>query len=720
MKHFGSGIHQEGNGLRRWAFCKKTLTLPTFLNKYFMYQPFNKNRHVLTFKHFARKGYALFSCLHKEVRIGCLAVAMLGSIPAVAVSTRTDSISSAPADEAEDRVLDDAEVTGSRVPLTLAETANLVSVITRQDIARAKVQTVNDLLKLCLDVDVRQRGGFGVQTDISIGGGTFDQISILLNGVSLNNPQSGHLSADFPVAIQDIERIEVYDGASARTFGSQALNGAINIITKIDNKNEEGLHAEAGSYGTAGGGAYLNYASRHYLNRISADHMRSDGGTDNSGFDKRRLFYQGNYIDHDVKLVWQAGWNKQRYGANTFYSARYPNQWESGDRYMASFKAITNGRIHLAPMVSWIRSYDHFQLIRNSHTAENFHRNDVFTAAVNAYTTWALGRTAFGGELRHEGILSSNLGKPLTEDQYVKVRGEDSIFYNHRDNRTNISFFLEHNIVLRQFSLSAGVMANRNSSVNDKFYLYPGIDVSYRPAKAWKIFASWNKSMRLPTFTDLYYHSPTQEGNVGLRPEKASTFKVGGEYRTGILYASLSGIYRHGTNMIDWVMFTSDDVYHATNFKIDNYELQARARLDFTKLWGEESFLQGFSAGYIYNYQKRHDGTEIFKSNYALEYLRHKLLLQLDHRIWNSLSASWYLRWQKRLGSWLGYDAEGHAVLTNYHPYALLNLKLRWTRPRYDLYASFENLTCHRYYDLGAIPQPRLWMMFGGSWKFNI
>ena len=684
-----------------------------------MLQTKNVKHQAFTFKHFSRKGYALFNCIGREVRIGCLAACTIACAYNTALATTPDTLKTFREIPGEDKTLDEAEVTGLRVPLSLEEAAIKVDILTREEIQAAKVQTINDLLKLCLSVDVRQRGSFGVQTDISVGGGTFDQIALLLNGVSLTNPQTGHLSADFPVAIADIERIEIYDEGASRAFGSQALNGAINIITKCDHINQTGLHLEGGSFGTLGGGAYLNLATNHYKNRISGDVLRSDGGTQNSSFQKYRTFYQGNYSDHMVNLSWQGGYSKQRYGANTFYSALYPSQWEEGTRYMAAVKAQTKGHIRIAPTFSWVRTFDHFQLIRHSNAGENFHRNDVFTAGLNAFSEWALGRTAIGAELRHEGIVSTNLGKPLTENEYIRIEGKDG-HYNHRDNRTNISLFLEHHLVKRYYSLGAGIMVNRNTALNEKFYFYPGVDASFRPTRTLRIFTSWNKSLRLPTFTDLYYKSPTQQGNIGLKPEKASTFKIGTEWKRGAWQATLTGTYRHGTDMIDWVMFSKDDIYHATNFKIDNYGLQAQAKFDFEQLWGDNQPLKSISAGYMYNYQQRHDRLEIFKSNYALDYLRHKLLIALNHRVWNALEASWNLRWQRRIGSWLGYDENRQPQLHNYHPYALLSLKLSWSKNNYDLYANFDNLTAHRYYDLGAVRQPGMWFIVGGNIRFNL
>lgn len=173
-----------------------------------------KLRESLRFKRFTRKGYGLFSVLGREVLIGTLSIATLSHAKADGISVETELAGETT--QRSELNLDEVVVTGTRTPLTQGEAAKIVSVITRDDIHRAAAETINDVLKLATGVDVRQRGGFGIQTDISIGGGTFDQIAILLNGVNISNPQTGHLSADFPVSLDDIERIEVIEGAASR------------------------------------------------------------------------------------------------------------------------------------------------------------------------------------------------------------------------------------------------------------------------------------------------------------------------------------------------------------------------------------------------------------------------------------------------------------------------------------------------------------------------
>lgn len=684
-------------------------------------QPLHKAA-TLTFRHFKRQNYALFACIGREVRIGVLTVATLASaapcLAAGSSSVASTARSTAEADttgtDSSGQLLDEALVSASRAPLAADVAARQVMTLTPRDLAAAGVTTVNDLLKLAAGVDVRQRGGFGIQTDISIDGGTFDQITLLVNGVPVTNPQTGHNAADFPVNIADIERVEVLRGAASRVFGSQAFSGAINVVTRTGG-DDLNVSLSGGSYGTLQASARTaGTIGRKFTTSVSGSYQRSDGAVENGDFTGGKAYWQGRYDDNEIRIDVQAGITVNDFGANTFYSAAYPNQWEATRRYLVAVKAETKGRIHLAPQVSWLRSSDHFQLIRDTHTAENFHRGDVYTAALNAWTQWALGRTAVGAEIRQEGIYSTNLGHELSASEQFPVRGQDSIFYNHRDQRTNVSYFVEHNVVLNRWTLSAGVMAQRNTSTSRTFRFYPGVDVSYRPSEAWKIYASWNRSMRLPTFTDLWYKSPTQEGNVGLRPEECSAWRLGATWTGRVASVAVDGHFTRGTGMIDWVMYTADDIYHATGFDLDNVGASLTATVDFDAWLGPRQPLSRLRLDYAYIYQHRRSGVDYYKSNYALEYLRHKFTAALTHRLFADLSATWTLRLHDREGNYLLYrDGKSTGELRPYGTHALLDCRVQWTAPRYTLYVDMTNLTSHRYYDIANVRQPGFLMMAG-------
>ena len=164
--------------------------------------------------------------------------------------------------------------------------------------------------------------------------------------------------------------------------------------------------------------------------------------------------------------------------------------------------------------------------------------------------------------------------------------------------------------------------------------------------------------------------------------------------------------YHRGTNLIDWVMYTPTDVFHSANFDLDNMGLQAQATCHFPTF--------NLQLAYTFLHQQRHDDTDIYKSNYAMEYLRHKAVATLEHQIYNKLSASWTLRWQDRMGNYLLYEnGQSAGRFVPYNPYTILDLKLRWKTHLYELWAEGTNLTNQTYYDLGNIPQPGL-MIIGG------
>jgi len=850
----------------------------------------------VTFRRFCRKGYAVFASLHREVRIGVLTVGMLASVilpkvQAAGVATRpmTD-------DEGDDKDLSEVTVAGTLTPLNALQAARIVGIITRQQIESAAAQTVNDLLKLAVGVDVRQRGGFGIQTDISINGGTFDQITLLLNGVNISSPHTGHLAADFPVSLSDIERIEVLEGAASRVYGASAFGGAINIVTRRSpngpspdltrpsQRNSASVAqgsltfsqsadsfatpigagrkvtfeggVQGGNYGTVGADARIAFTINNccssgleqtatqspFNNRryeqgehprkpqgaedctptgcpnnltmgdssrvdasvsanpgvlamlappvterkqlrslqfsVSGTYQRSDGATLNSDFARGNVYLSGNYEAEEFRVDVQAGFSQKSYGANTFYSAAYPNQYERNRRFIVSAGAETRGRLRVRPEVYWNRLYDNFELIRNTATGENFHCTDVHGARVTAGLSWVAGRTTLGAEVREEDILSTSLGREIVESSKLKVESsklkvesssnvkrtsssandnfqlstfnfqlstprvwprEGELRYTRRDSRTNLSFNVEHTLLLPRWTLSAGLLAHAATTPSNlqqelsTLRLYPGIDIAYTPSAHWRLFASYNKGFRLPTFTDLYYKSPTHEGNVNMRAEESHSFQAGTKFRVESsklkVESSVKGFYHRGTNMIDWVMYSADDVFHSANFDLDNMGIQAQMNFHIGKL-GNNSETNGnvsassasfpfipllnFNLSYAFIHQHRRDAAPIYKSNYAMEYLRHKIVGTIDHPVIARLTASWTLRWQDRMGSYILYEnAQNTGRLVHYKPYATLDVKLRWRAPRYELWAEATNLTNRRYYDLGNIPQPGLMVMGG-------
>ena len=417
-------------------------------------------RPVLVFRQFGNKGYSLFACLGREVVCSVLSVTTLTYASAESVSTNPVVTDSAAMTTAREIVLEEVSVTGSRAPLTKSQAARMVTVLDRADIAQAPVQSINDLLKYAIGVDVRQRGPIGAQTDISIRGGTSEQIILLLNGINICDPQTGHNMMDLPVDLSDIVRIEVIEGPAGRIYGTSSLVGAINVVTQnrgwregvwSEGEKEITLHAEGGSYGYAKAGIRYSTDSFSPISSISANYTRSDGysrskaGKLNTDFSGSKGFYQGQYENEAVRLNWHLGIADKGWGSSTFWASP---KWQADEQYEHTTKLFTaiqgqtqQGLLHLNANIYWNQNRDRYEGYRGQ--AEkmkyNYNRTDVFGVSAGAYFDWTAGRTAFGAELRNEDLVSGNLGEPLSQTHHIKGTDRD---YTLGVNRTNISGYL--------------------------------------------------------------------------------------------------------------------------------------------------------------------------------------------------------------------------------------------------------------------------------------
>ena len=669
-----------------------------------MYKPLFNQRKALRFRQFKRKGYALFACLGRVVIIGVLSVATLTSASAATDNSNTTDETGDPQKIDKETTLDDVEVTGSCAPLALGQAVRMVTVLSREEIQAAPVQSINDILKMAVGVDVRQRGPIGAQTDVSIRGGTSEQITILLNGINICDPQTGHNAFDLPCDISDIERIEVLEGPAGRVYGTSSLVGAINIVTRDVRSKMAEVRVEGGSFG------YLSAAGRVALglHSLSSNYTRSDGysrskaGSLNSDYSGGKVFYQGGYQCEGLLLNWSGGLSVKGFGSNTFYSAKFDEQYERTTKiYTALQGDLTIGKLHVRPAIYWNRSYDRFELIRGSEERVpfNYHRSDVFGINLNTYFDWQLGRTAMGAEFRNEDIVSTNLGEPLSDPfSHYKVGL----------NRSNLSFHLEHNILLKRFTLSAGFIAIKNTWNQMPFKLYPGIDASYRIGDHWKVYASYNSSLRMPSFTELYYSVGGHKADKYLKPEELHAVEGGVKYSNYWLTAQTSIFHHHARNMIDWVMDTRDPdaVWQSVNHtKVNTTGVETNATLTAKRYT--------LNLAYCYLHQNK-DEQDFLQSQYSLEYLRHKVTASLRWSITDYLRLSVSYRWQDRMGSYTTVDGE----VRDYHPYSVVDARLDWHQDSYNVYLEGNNLTGHHYVDYGNVPQPGCWITAGYAKKF--
>ncbi len=664
------------------------------------------NRHTVAFRQWTRKSYAVFNSLKLVVKIGVLSVAYTIVNPIQESKAQSDSIAVILKGD-----IDEVEVSGQRAPVVNSQVARIVTIITKTEIDRAPVTSVNDLLRYIPQVDIRQRGANGAQADISIQGGSFDQTLILLNGINLTDPQTGHYNLTLPFDIESIDRIEVLKGPASRVYGTNAFSGAVNFITGQDTRNHIKASVSGGDYGLYRGALTANLHSKHFTNFVSVSKSKSDGYIHNTDYNFTNFYYRGRaQINSNSNIGAQFGYTKKSFGANNFYSPKSANQFDNTNTWFASVDGETGSTIKVKPFVYWRRNYDHYVFIReNPAYYQNFHFTDVYGGGLNTSIATELGKTSLGFDYRKEIIYSSNLGTPL--NPWKEVPGDTS-HYKFTDSRDNISSYLEHNIMINKFAASAGVMANQNTKLNElKFY--PGIDMSYRLNKQVKVYTSMNRSLRLPSFTDLYYKGPQNIGNPDLKPEQAWTIETGLKYENKGLAGNLSYFHRWGINIIDWIWLTDVEKWHTVNYtKLNTDGVELAAQLRPQKIIGKEFFVEQVQLSYSYTILSKNSDT--VRSNYALDNLRHKIALGVNHRIYKNFGATWQLTYQERNGKYGKYDLEAKTTTdVFFKPFWLLDGRIFYQSNWLKVFAEATNIFNSDYIDLGNIVQPGRWFKAG-------
>ena len=684
---------------------------------------------VLTFRKWGRKNYSSFLTVRKQVVISVLSVIYFLSTPVISMATVQDT-----SEVKMEYDLDEIEVSAQRTPALYSQVARIISVIESKEIEAAPAQSVQDLLEYVAAIDVRQRGTEGVQADVSVRGGTFDQTLILLNGINITDPQTGHHNLNLPVSLAQIERIEILEGPAARVYGPNAFSGAINIVTRQSANSEISAAVSGGSFGYFDGNLSGTFTTGKMQHMLAFNGKRSDGYTNNTDFDELNGFYSNQLNTEKGVLKFQLGMSEKGFGANSFYTPKYPNQYEATKTLFTSLKWEGNGTLHLTPVVYYRRHHDRFELYRTDkyqptndgynvwqndtlpgwYSGHNYHMTNVYGANLNSWVKWAAGKTAFGVEFRREQIYSNTLG--IDMDEPKDVPGEDAQF-TKSDDRNTVSGFLEHAYYINNWTFTAGLMANYISGSDLGINVFPGIDVSYNVSDAVKLYSSYNTSLRMPTFTDLYYDGPSNIGNPDLKPEKSATLEGGLKLRSKLVRGHAVLFYRHGKDIIDWVKEDpTAEIWQPQNLtEINNLGTEVQAQFLFRNQFGSQ--YPNVQISYLYNNIEK--GNAEFVSNYALDNLKHKLVGSLSEQLIEGLTLDLRFVFQDREGTYTRFENKLPVEEVAYDLFWVFDGKLNYQRNRFSVFASLNNIFDKQYNDIGNVIQPGRWFKTGIIYKIG-
>jgi vitamin B12 transporter len=613
--------------------------------------------------------------------------------------------------------LGEVEIIGQRTPAVYSQMARKVTVITREDIMSSSASTIQDLLEYTSSVDIRQRNVHGVQADIQLRGGTFDEVMILINGINITDSQTGHFNLDIPVELSSVERIEILHGSGARIYGANAYKGIINIITK-KNSNQLTGGINYGQHNLFHSNASAGFVYGKLYNGVTFSHNSSDGFTENTDYKINHIYYQGEINNQSVNIFWQAGLNRKAFGANDFYSPSFPEQYEETASRFGSLELRTKGKIKISGLF-YLRSHqDHFLLKRNIPSFyENYHVTYNYGIRVNASFTSNLGKSSVGIEDRNENILSTVLGENLSSP--VKVERTDSTYYLKGYSRNTLSYFMEQNYTVNNLYITGGFLLNLNKDFNNKFEIFPGIDLSYSLFdNNAKVFASLNRSLRLPTFTDMFYKDPSNEGNSELNPEELMAFETGIEYTSNNKSTGVTFFRDQGKHVIDWIWLSDRQIYKAMNISevtTRGFELSGKYHFqnDRYRLFSINDL------GTSYTYIDLEKSTGKYESKYSLDYLKHKLQLFVTCNIIKKINVNWQVSYISRNGSYIDYDTLTNTLfISPFKPYWLVDTKISYTIRHINLFVVATNLFNTKYIDIGNLIQPGRWIITGVQFDF--
>lgn len=579
--------------------------------------------------------------------------------------------------------LDEVVVLSTKIDLPFSKNFRTVKIISSEDIKNSPVTNVSDLLQEITGIDVRRRGVGGVQGDLYIRGGGFDQTLLLVDGMKMDDAQTGHHTLNMILPLYLIERIEIIKGPAARIFGQNAFNGAINIVTKEfeGEKRTVNLNLNELSYGSfeqKNISLSTKIVGEKIKSLISYSGNRSDGYRHNTDFKKNNYFIKTSFNSNNSPVDVIASFTENKFGANGFYAS--PSATEQYEETQASLLGITttinSEKLSITPRLYWRRGQDEYIYIRdNPSVYRNLHKTNKVSAELSGSYFSNSGVTGFGLDLSTVNISSNNLGE---------------------HNRTTVNLFADHTFKLfdQKLVVSPGIALSYFSDMS--FHSFPGIDLGYNISSDFKLYSNIGKTYRIPTYTDLYYSDRTTVGNENLNPESATSTEFGLKYNTSNFKFSTALFNRNAKNIIDYVKQNEDDLWKAVNIgslSTSGFELDMSYRFKSSYSLSNDNSI---SIGYT-NIKDDNYVSDINFSKYSLNSLKHHFISKFN------------LNYIKNVNHSIIYK---YAERSDQSNYSVLDSKIRYKK---GVFIYVNNILDEIYSETNLVPMPGRSFLIGYS-----
>lgn len=578
--------------------------------------------------------------------------------------------------------LNEVIVSSSRIDLPFKKNSRTIEIITAEDIKKSGVSNVADALQQIAGIDIRRRGTNGMQADLYIRGGGFDQTLLLIDGIKVDDAQTGHHTMNLALPIEVIKRIEIIKGPAARVFGQNAFTGAVNIITKDLPDSAISLKVQAGSYGQLSTGVTAGLSLKESSHLVYFSKNTSEGYRYNTDFDNQNFVLKSTFNKSKLPISMLLSLSDRSFGANGFYaSSAAINQYEVTKASLVGFSTvIKNGNFTWKPKVYWRRNQDEYIYVRsNPSIYRNLHISNKIAAELNGSYASNLGITGFGIETAKVYLSSNNLGD---------------------NNRFLSTLFFEHRLALldNKLDITPGVALTYFSDF--KFFSFPGIDIGYQLLDNLRVYGNLGSTYRIPTFTDLNYKSPNTIGNSNLEPEKAFAQEIGLKWSTSSFDASVAAFNRNSNKLIDYVKMQNSDPWQAQNIQdVVTRGVETQLVYKFTV----NSFRQKLQLGYTFiedNVKK----SEFNYSQYSINSMK------------NQFVGSYNMQFLKNVTNTVSYRFTERTAGSSY---SVVDLATSYNLKAFEFSLFANNIFNTTYTETNLVPMPKGNLMFGIRYNFK-
>ena len=574
-----------------------------------------------------------------------------------------------PQDSIPTKQLKEVVVSSTRIDLPLSENARSIQIITKENIQQSGVTTIADLLQQVAGIDIRRRGIAGTQADLYIRGGSFDQTLLLIDGIKLDDAQTGHHTLNLALPLEVIERIEIIKGPAARIFGLNAFTGAINIVTKSQLATTGVVNAQAGSYGQINVETTMGSSNEQTSLIAHYSFKTAQGYRYNTDFENQNIFLKGEFNKQNFPIDFIASFSERKFGANGFYALpTYIDQYEETQGSLVAFSSrINQGNWLFKPRLYWRRGQDEYIFVRkNPAIYRNLHITHKVGFAFDASNTNKLGQSGIGIDFANVNIASNNLGD--------RSRFMTTLFAEHR-------FLLSNG----RLDITPGVAVTNYTDFGTQFF--PGLDIGFALKETLWLYVNAGYTYRIPTFTDLYYSDPTTLGNEDLKPEEALSQEVGFRWTKNNWEWTAAVFLRQAENLIDYIRPSEEGRFEATNIReVNTHGIDLTLKNQFTL----GKYPQRIQLGYVY-LNDDVKAIDVSSSRYSINSLRHHFTLNYASTITKNLT---------------GIIAFKHAQRPLQEDYQVLDLNVQWQLNDLRLSFSANNILNEVYSESNLVPMP--------------